>query len=65
MDAVDPDHLAAIRSEAARRLRAARRAEGTLKRCPRCDTEKPRSEFNRDSSKADGLVTFCRACRRG
>jgi hypothetical protein len=35
-----------------------------LKRCCRCKTEKPRSEFNRDRSTKDGLQSSCIECRR-
>ena len=35
-----------------------------VKRCPGCSTEKPTSEFNNDRSKADGLCSACRDCKR-
>jgi hypothetical protein len=33
------------------------------KRCPKCNQFKPVAEFTRDSSRADGLDPYCRACR--
>lgn len=33
-------------------------------RCPRCDTVKPASEFNRNLSTKSGLQTWCRTCAR-
>ncbi len=33
------------------------------KRCPRCATLKPRSEFHRNARRADGLNVYCRSCR--
>jgi len=33
------------------------------KRCPRCATVKPRSDFHRAKLRADGLQPYCRACR--
>ena len=32
------------------------------KHCFKCDTTKPRSEFNKHSRKKDGLQTQCRSC---
>ena len=50
------------------RERAAREAspnaEGELKRCSKCKTMLPRSEFNRDAATKDGLQHQCRACHR-
>ena len=34
-----------------------------LKHCPRCDTDKPTVDFNRNRTKPDGLSAWCRACR--
>lgn len=34
------------------------------KRCPRCESTKPVTEFNRDKSKPDGLQACCRECRK-
>ncbi|MDT0158487.1 hypothetical protein Q9R19_12715 [Microbacterium sp. ARD32] len=34
------------------------------KRCGTCQKSKPRSEFNRKSSRADGLQEVCRECNR-
>ena len=35
-----------------------------VKRCPRCSTEKPVSEFHKDRTTADGLCTGCKECKR-
>lgn len=35
-----------------------------MKQCARCKTEKPKTDFNKDASKKDGLVSFCRPCRK-
>lgn len=35
-----------------------------LKRCPQCNRSKPRSAFNKNRSKHDGLAVQCRDCRR-
>lgn len=35
-----------------------------VKRCPRCSTEKPTSEFSKDRTRADGLCSGCRDCKR-
>ena len=35
-----------------------------LKRCGTCNESKPLSEFNRKSSRADGLQEVCRECNR-
>lgn len=32
------------------------------KRCPKCGETKPRSAFSRDTSKPDGLQSYCKAC---
>jgi len=34
------------------------------KRCPRCDTVKPVSEFHANSSTADGYQRYCRPCHK-
>ncbi len=34
------------------------------KRCPKCGRELPVSEFNKNSSKKDGLDTYCKICHR-
>lgn len=34
------------------------------KRCPRCDHWLPLWEFSRDRSKADGLQSWCKNCKR-
>lgn len=34
------------------------------KRCPTCKLTKPRSEFNKCRSRADGLQAYCRSCTR-
>lgn len=35
-----------------------------VKRCNKCSTQKPLSDFNRNRSKLDGLQTYCRQCQR-
>jgi hypothetical protein len=35
-----------------------------LVRCPRCDKDRPQSQFGRDASRASGLAVYCRACQR-
>lgn len=35
-----------------------------VKRCPRCGTEKPTSAFGKDRTRADGLCSGCRDCKR-
>lgn len=35
-----------------------------MKRCKKCDTEKPKTEFSRDKSSKDGLQSKCKACER-
>ena len=44
------------------------RPEGTIqhsqKFCPRCKNWKPTGEYNKNSSKKDGLQTECRECKR-
>lgn len=38
--------------------------QGTdAKRCSKCEQEKPRSAFQKDSSRADGLMYWCSDCR--
>jgi hypothetical protein len=34
------------------------------RRCPGCDTMRPRSEFHRDSTTTDGLQRYCTSCSR-
>lgn len=36
----------------------------TPKRCPNCDTLKPRSEFFQNAGRADGLGGWCKTCTR-
>lgn len=36
----------------------------TTKKCPRCGTEKPTSEFYASATAADGLQTYCKACKK-
>lgn len=35
-----------------------------MKRCPRCGIEKSLSDFGPNARRADGLQSYCRACRR-
>jgi hypothetical protein len=35
-----------------------------MKTCPRCNIEKPISEFFRDSTKSSGRSSHCKACKR-
>jgi len=35
-----------------------------MKICPKCKIEKPKSEFNKDCSKRDGVQTKCKLCER-
>lgn len=34
------------------------------KRCPKCHTTKPRSEFHKDSRNKGGLCTYCKECNK-
>lgn len=34
------------------------------KHCPRCDTTKPLSDFNKNAARPDGKCTFCRDCMK-
>jgi hypothetical protein len=34
------------------------------KRCPRCKTQKPKTDFNKNASRHDGLQRECRACQQ-
>ncbi len=34
----------------------------TTKRCPHCNTVKPRSEFHRNKAQPDGLQCWCKPC---
>ena len=36
--------------------------EAATKHCTKCDTDKPLSEFNKDSTKKDGAYPSCKAC---
>lgn len=36
----------------------------TEKRCPQCGTNKPAGEFYKDGTKADGLSSMCKSCKR-
>lgn len=38
-------------------------AEAATKRCPRCGEVKPVGAFHKDSTKADGCNSACKACR--
>jgi hypothetical protein len=33
-----------------------------MKYCPKCKTEKPRSDFHRNRAQRDGLATWCKQC---
>lgn len=35
-----------------------------MKRCTRCSSELPLTEFNRDKSRPDGLFPWCKPCHR-
>lgn len=35
-----------------------------MKHCRKCNTDKPRSEFNKNSRKTDGLQVQCRDCQK-
>ncbi len=63
----DPEERAALISvallEIARRRRRADVQAGKPKRCPRCSTAKPRSEFGASTTRYDGLQGWCRECR--
>jgi len=37
---------------------------GSDKHCPRCDQDRPRSEFHNDRTKPDGLKSHCKRCRQ-
>ena len=37
---------------------------GTLKKCAKCDTEKPLDAFNNNSSSKDGKQRYCRECNK-
>lgn len=37
---------------------------GTLKKCAKCDTEKPLEDFNNNSASKDGKQRYCRACNK-
>lgn len=36
-----------------------------MKTCCRCRTTKSKDEFHKNAKKADGLQTYCKACKRG
>lgn len=38
--------------------------EVCLKKCYRCQSDKPLEDFNKDRSRADGLCIYCRDCSR-
>ncbi len=74
----DPDEreamLSVIRVEVARRRRrvallaqlneaAAEPEPPASKRCPRCATVKPSSEFGISRTRPDGLQGYCKVCR--
>lgn len=33
-----------------------------MKRCTNCNTDKPKSDFHKNSRRKDGLQSFCKAC---
>jgi hypothetical protein len=35
-----------------------------MKTCSKCKIEKSKSEFNKDKSKKDGLLIYCKICHR-
>jgi hypothetical protein len=35
-----------------------------MKTCPRCERELPVGQFSKDSTRSDGLATYCKACVR-
>jgi hypothetical protein len=35
-----------------------------MKKCSRCDTEKPTSEYHKDRGNKDGLYSYCKPCAR-
>ncbi len=35
-----------------------------MKRCPKCGRSLPEGEFYRNSSRADGLDSYCKECRK-
>ena len=35
-----------------------------MKTCPRCNVEKPRSEFNKNKARKDGLSVYCHQCTK-
>lgn len=41
------------------------RSRYLMKKCYKCDTEKPVDLFSRDASRSDGLSNKCKACRKG
>ncbi|WGH21139.1 hypothetical protein SEA_CASSIA_66 [Arthrobacter phage Cassia] len=51
----------ALTAQALARLAYRRRHSG--KTCDRCRETKPLSAFSKDSSRPDGLMRYCRACR--
>src|SRR5690554_3144772 len=38
------------------------RAKSPTKTCPRCETEKPKSQFYKDERRPDGLYSWCKEC---
>ncbi|WNN94024.1 HNH endonuclease [Arthrobacter phage Nitro] len=57
----DPEDAEALTREALSRLAQRRKRSG--KKCDRCREFKPMSAFSKDSSRPDGLMRYCRACR--
>lgn len=55
--------ISIARLEVARRRRRAVTEGERGKHCPRCSTEKPRSDFGVSATRYDGLQGFCRPCR--
>ena len=45
-------------------MAAKRQSAGDKKRCSRCEKFKPRSDFPRNKTLADGLGAYCRPCKR-
>lgn len=35
-----------------------------MKRCPKCNHEKPFTDFGKDSQKKDGLKVWCKSCKK-
>ena len=35
-----------------------------MKKCSRCQKEKPSTEFHKDNSRTDGLQRYCKTCKK-